>query len=291
MNKRIAVLGVAMCLTACGSIESVDGGRTDSDAIVIGSQTYYSNEVIAEIYAQALEKAGYKVDRQFQIGQREVYMSEVENGSIDVFPEYSGPLLQYWKPDTTVRLPEAVYAELQSALPSSLQVLNQAEASDQDSYVVTKQYSEEHGIKSIQDLAKVKNITLGANSEAEDRPNGPKGLKSVYGVDAAFTPIEDSGGPLTVKALKDGDIQLAIIYSADPSIAANNLVSLEDPKGQFLASRVVPLANKKLDADAAAVLNKVNAQLTTQDLIQLNTRSVTEQLPSALIAKEWLKAH
>ncbi|PME07070.1 glycine/betaine ABC transporter [Corynebacterium ulcerans] len=290
MNKRIAILGVAMCLTACGSLESIDGGR-DSDGIVVGSQAYYSNEVIAEIYAQALEKAGHKVDRQFQIGQREVYMAEVENGSIDVFPEYSGPLLQYWKPDTTARLPEDVYTELQSALPDKLQVLNQAEASDQDSYVVTKEYSEEHGVTSIQDLRKVQNITLGANSEAEDRPNGPKGLKSVYGVDAAFTPIEDSGGPLTVKALKDGDIQLAIIYSADPSIAANNLVSLKDPKGQFLSSRVVPLASKKLDADAVAVLNEVNAKLTTQDLIQLNTRSVTEQLPSALIAKEWLKAH
>ncbi|ARU45272.1 ABC transporter substrate-binding protein [Corynebacterium silvaticum] len=290
MNKRIAVLGVAMCLTACGSIESIEGGR-DYSGIVVGSQAYYSNEVIAEIYAQALEKAGHKVDRQFQIGQREVYMAEVENGSIDVFPEYSGPLLQYWKPDTTAWLPEDVYAELQSALPDKLQVLNQAEASDQDSYVVTKEYSEEHGVESIQDLRKVQNITLGANSEAEDRPNGPKGLKSVYGVDAAFTPIEDSGGPLTVKALKDGDIQLAIIYSADPSIAANNLVSLKDPKGQFLSSRVVPLASKTLDADAVAVLNAVNAKLTTQDLIQLNMRSVTEQLPSALIAKEWLKTH
>lgn len=290
MNKRIAVLGVAMCLTACGSIESIEGGR-DSSGIVVGSQAYYSNEVIAEIYAQALEKAGHKVDRQFQIGQREVYMAEVENGSIDVFPEYSGPLLQYWKPDTTARLPEDVYAELQSALPDKLQVLNQAEASDQDSYVVTKEYSEEHGVESIQDLTKVQNITLGANSEAEDRPNGPKGLKSVYGVDATFTPIEDSGGPLTVKALKDGDIQLAIIYSADPSIAANNLVSLKDPKGQFLSSRVVPLASKTLDPDAVAVLNAVNAKLTAQDLIQLNMRSVTEQLPSALIAKEWLKTH
>lgn len=132
-------------------------------------------------------------------------------------------------------------------------------------------------------------MTLGANSEAEERPNGPKGLAETYGVDVGFAPIEDGGGPLTVKALKDGDVQLAIIYSADPSIESNDLVALEDTKGLFLSSNVVPLASDKIDAEAAELINEVSAAMESEDLVSLNNRSVTEQLPAADIAQEWLE--
>lgn len=81
----------ALALSSCGSIESIEGGsHHNSDTIVVGSQDYYSNEIIAEIYSQALEAKGYTVDRQFRIGQREVYVDEIESGRIDVFPEYTG---------------------------------------------------------------------------------------------------------------------------------------------------------------------------------------------------------
>ena len=106
---------------------------------------------------------------------------------------------------------------------------------------------------------------------------------------AAFSPIEDGGGPLTVRALKDNDIQLAIIYTADPSVASNNLVSLADPNGLFLASNVVPLASNDVDSGAEDVINKVSATLTPVDLIELNARSVNEKLPAERIASDWLK--
>ena len=132
-------------------------------------------------------------------------------------------------------------------------------------------------------------MTLVANSEAESRPNGPKGLEETYGIEVGFAPIEDSGGPLTVKALKDGDVQLASIYTADPSIESNNLVSLEDTKGLLLSSNVVPLASDKVDDEAAEVINEVSAAMSPEDLVSLNNRSVTEQLPAADIAKDWLE--
>src|SRR5690606_33498560 len=106
---------------------------------------YYSNEIIAEIYAQALEEAGYTVQRDFRIGQREVYMPEIESGAIDVFPEYTGNLLQYFDADTTATSADDVYAALQNALPDGLRVLDQSDASDQDSYVVTSEFASEHG--------------------------------------------------------------------------------------------------------------------------------------------------
>ncbi|MGO1604839.1 ABC transporter substrate-binding protein, partial [Corynebacterium casei] len=282
-------------LTACGTDSSpleedtaTNGGGDET--IVIGSQDYYSNEIIAEIYAQALENAGYDVDRQFRIGQREAYLPEIESGEIDLFPEYSGPVLQYWEPDTEARLPDDVFAALEEAAPEGLNVLEQSPATDQDSYVITQEFAEEWGIENVEDLEKVTEpMTLGANSEAEDRPNGPKGLEETYGVEVGFAPIEDGGGPLTVKALRDGDVQLAIIYTADPSIESNNLVSLEDTKGLFLSSNVVPLASDKVDEQATEIINEISAAMSPEDLVSLNNRSVTEQLPAADIAQDWLE--
>jgi len=97
----------ALALAGCASNDPLSGdstgdaGTTESSTIVIGSQQYYSNEIIAEIYAQALEGAGFTVERNFNIGQRDLYMPSIEDGSIDLFPEYTGNLLQFYVPDTT----------------------------------------------------------------------------------------------------------------------------------------------------------------------------------------------
>lgn len=283
----------ALALTGCAGGDPLDtddgGGDASSDTLVVGSQDYYSNEIIAEIYAQALEAEDYSVEREFRIGQREVYLPEIEEGSIDLFPEYSGPLLQYWVPDTEARLSDEVYAELQESTPDGLRPLEQSDATDQDSYVVTREFAERWDLETVDDLAQVTDpLTLGANSEAESRPNGPRGLSETYGIEVEFTPIEDGGGPLTIKALDDGDIELAIIYTADPSIAENDLVSLEDTRGLFLASHVVPLASDKVDEAAASVIDPVSAAMTADELVSLNARSVSEELPAETIASEWL---
>lgn len=288
----VLVAASALALSACGGGDSdpLASGGGDGDKIVIGSQDYYSNEIIAEIYAQALEAEKIDVERNFRIGQREVYLPEIKNGSIDLFPEYTGPLLIALDPKASATKPDEVYSALEGVLPKGERLLEQSPATDQDSYVVTKEYADKWGLKTIEDLAKVTDpIVFGANSEAESRPNGPKGLKKTYGVDVKFTPIEDSGGPLTVKALKDGDIQVGLIYTADPSIKKNDLVTLEDTKGLFLASAVVPVASDDVSEDAEKIIDEVSAALTSEDLIALNARSVDEKLPAKTIAKDWLK--
>lgn len=284
-------LAFAVGLAGCSSANSLEGdSASTSDAIVIGSQDYYSSEIIAEIYAQALETAGYEVEREFRIGQREVYVSEIEDGSIDLFPEYTGPLLSYWEPETSARQSDEVYDALVAAAPGGLNVLDQSSATDQNSYVVTREFSEQYGVTSIGDLAAVPvPITLGGNSEGETRPDGPEGLKSEYGVTVNFTPIEDGGGPLTQKALRDDSIQLAIIYTADPAIGSNDLVPLDDPAGLFLASNVVPIASDKLDAAAQEIINAISAALTPDGLVALNAQSVEDESPAASIASQWLE--
>ena len=294
MITMAAVAASALALAACGSAESVGGNASTgssengSTTLVVGSQDYYSNEIIAEAYAQALEGAGFTVDRQLRIGQREVYMPEIEAGAIDVFPEYTGNLLQYLDADATARSTDEVYAALQTALPSGLRALEQAPATDQDSYVVTADFAAAHSLASIGDLAGAGTLTLGGNSELQTRPYGPTGLSQTYGVTVGFTPIEDSGGPLTVKALKDGDIQLANIYSSDPALADGTLKVLDDPKGLFLASHVVPLASSRVNDDATAVINQVSEALDAQDLIEMNRASTVEQKSASQIAHEWL---
>jgi osmoprotectant transport system substrate-binding protein len=287
-------LGGALILSACSSsdpLASGSDGNSDGSSIVIGSQDYYSNEIIAEIYAQALEAEDYSVDRQFRIGQREVYLPEIESGKIDLFPEYTGNLLQYWEPKTEARLSEDVYAALTKATPKGLRVLEQSPATDQDSYTVTETFADAWKLETVADLANVTvPLTLGANSEAESRPYSPAGLSKVYGItDVGFTPIEDGGGPLTVKALKDGAIQLAVIYTADPTLSDNNLVSLEDTKGMFLASHVVPLASERVDEKAETVINTISSTMTPEDLIALNSASVNDEKSATDIAKKWLK--
>lgn len=291
-------LTALLALTACANSDpltedAAPGSATGADdAIVVGSQDYYSNEIIAETYAQALESAGYTVDRQMRIGQREAYLPEIEAGTIGLFPEYTGPLLQYWQADTPARLAQDVYTELTAAVPEGLRVLDQSPATDQDAYVVTGQFAQTWDLTSLADLAQVTEpLTMGGNSEGETRPNGPRGLEESYGVQVGFTPIEDGGGPLTVKALQDGDVQLAIIYTADPTIQDNDLVVLDDPAGLFLASHVVPLASDDIDDKAATIINEISAAMTPEELVALNARSVGEQLPAATIASDWLTEH
>ncbi|ERG64664.1 hypothetical protein L332_09415 [Agrococcus pavilionensis RW1] len=294
----LAAVGTASAvLVGCASADPLAADEStapssggDGTTLVVGSQDYYSSEIIAELYAQALEDAGYTIDRQLRIGQREVYVPEIESGAIDLFPEYTGPLLQYWSPDPEERLTDEVYDALVEAAPEGITILDQAEATDQDSYVVTRAFADQYGLETVADLASVDvPLTMGANSEAESRPNGPQGLASVYGIEVGFTPIEDGGGPLTIRALQDGDIQLAIVYTADPTIAQNDLVVLEDTEGLFLASHVVPVASDRVDEAAQEVVNGVTAALSSDALIELNRRSVEQQSPAADIARAWLE--
>jgi osmoprotectant transport system substrate-binding protein len=282
-----AVVGAALALSGCAAGDPLDPGTDEgsSETIVVGSQAYYSNEIIAEIYAQALENAGFDVDRKFQIGQRDAYLPSLESGEVDLFPEYTGNLLQFYSPDTTATTSDDVYAELVEALPEGLVVLDQSSATDQDSYNVTAAFAAENGLESLGDLAGVTvPLTLGGAPELEERPYGPAGLLEKYGVTVGFTATGDT----TVEDLLAGTVNIANVYSADPRIQTEDLVTLADPEGLFLASNVVPLANAEIADEIADVINAVSAALTPEGLVALNVQSTVDQLSSADIATQWL---
>ena len=195
-RKRMTGLA-GLTLTAGLVLSGCAAGGASDEPIVVGSQAYYSNEIIAEIYAQALEGAGFEVERQFQIGQRDAYLPELESGAVDLFPEYTGNLLQYYAPDTMATQADEVYAELATALPEGLTALEMSPATDQDSYNVTAEFAAANGLVSIADLSGVDGLILGGNPELEERPYGPQGLLETYGVTVAF----DATGDITVDAL------------------------------------------------------------------------------------------
>lgn len=282
-KKRMTGLA-GLTLTAGLVLSGCAGGAASDEPIVVGSQAYYSNEIIAEIYAQALEGAGFEVERQFQIGQRDAYLPELESGAVDLFPEYTGNLLQYYSPDTMATQADEVYAELATALPEGLTALEMSPATDQDSYNVTAEFAQANGLTSIADLAGVEGLILGGNPELEERPYGPQGLLETYGVTVSF----DATGDVTVDALLEGVINVANVYSGDPRIADFGLVTLADPEGLFLASNVVPIASSDIADAVAEVIDPISAALTPEGLVALNLKSTKDQMSAADIASEWL---
>lgn len=294
LAAAVAIAGVSLALAGCASSNPLapgdddTAGGGDTTTIVVGSQAYNSNEIIAETYAQALEGAGFTVERKFRIGQRDAYMPTLEDGQIQVFPEYTGNLLQFFDKDATATAPDDVYAALKEAMPEGLTVLDMATATDQDSYTVTQAFADKYHLASIADLANVtEKLTLGGNPELADRPYGPKGLKSVYGIDIGFK----GTGATTVESLQAGTINVADVYTSDPRISTDDLVVLTDPKGLILSSNVVPVVADDVADEVADTLNAVQADLTPEVLVDMNVQNTVDEKSPADIAKAFLADH
>jgi osmoprotectant transport system substrate-binding protein len=292
----LAVAGLAL-LTACGGGSGGGPLAPTSNAapapfgtIVVGSADFPENRVLAAIYAQALEKSGAKVTRKFGIGSREVYFPGLTDGSIDLVPDYTGVLLQYLDKTATASAPDAVYTALQAKVPAPLTVLGKAAAEDKDAVVVTAATAAKYG-NSLDAFGKAcGQLVFGGPSEFQTRPDGLPGLTKNYGCSFKEFKALDTGGPLTVAALKDGTVQAADLFTTDPAITANGFVVLADPKSNFAAQNVVPLINKaKATPQVAAALDAVSAKLTTDGLVKLLSQLSAPDKPDVeTVAKQWL---
>jgi osmoprotectant transport system substrate-binding protein len=285
----------ALALAACGGgsdpLNSGGSAAAPSDTIIIGSANFTENQILAEIYAQALQAKGVNVEKKLNIGSRETYFPGLQDGSIDLIPEYTGVLLQFLNKQATETAPDAVYTALKSALPGSLTVLDKSAAEDKDAVVVTRETATRLNATSLADLApNCGQLTFGGPPEFQTRPDGIPGIAETYGCTFKEYRSLDAGGPLTVSALKNGDVQAADIFTTDASIPANDFVVLTDPKDNFAAQNVVPLINKaKVNDTVTQVLNDVSAKLTTENLTALNAEAAGDTKPSAeTVAKNWL---
>ncbi len=303
LTRRSAVAfasGLVLTLAACSSEDptaapegdSGDSEGTSSSTIIVGSFAFPESEILGEIYAQALEAGGMEVETQFNIGPRQQTIPALQDGSINLIPEYNGNLLAFYDTEYTERTTEEVDGALAEAVSADgLQVLESAEAEDKDAYVVTRSKADENDLTEIGDLSALEPFTLGASPQFAELGYGIPGLADIYGVtDVEFRPIEDFGGPDTVKALVDDSVQVADIFTTSPALVAEDLVVLEDPENMISAQNVVPLlAESVYTEELEEVLNGVSAELTTEDLIALRDRVEGEEKASAATAAtDWL---
>ncbi len=271
-----AALAVAMILSACGNSDPLASkGDCAGEGLIVGSANFPESETVANIYAEVLRVNGFKVDTKLNIGSREAYVPAVRECAISVIPEYTGNLLQYLDKNATATSAAEVDSALATALGADLAIGTPAPGEDSDAVVVTRATADRWNLKSIADLAAhAAEVKFGAPAEFQERAGGLPGLKKNYNLDIAannFVPIADGGGPATVRALVDGQVTAADIFTTSPAITQNNLVVLEDPKHNFPAQNVVPLLNAAKKSDKVlAALNVASAKLTTAELIKLN---------------------
>jgi osmoprotectant transport system substrate-binding protein len=297
ITLTIATVAALMATAACGNsggdplaTDSSSSGGGAATTIKVGSADFPESALLAEIYAGALEAKGVKVEKKLNIGAREAYIPALQDGSIDLIPEYTGVLSQYFNKNAKATDSEGVYTELKASLPATLTVLDKSAAEDKDALVMKKSKADELGVKSIADLAgKAGQLTVGGPPEWKTRMTGLPGFKAIYGLEfKTFRPL-DAGGPLTLAALKNGQIDAGDLFTTDPSIAANDLVALEDPKSMYAAQNVVPLITKsKSNPTIEGALNAVSAKLDTATLSALLKEVVVDKKDADVVAKEYL---
>lgn len=288
---------LALALAACGGDDTGgDGGDgtaapADGPTVTVGSFNFPESQILAEIYAQVLEDAGIPVERQLNIGARELIYPDLEGGAIDVLPEYVGSAL-------TVRFGGEATADVQAtvdALDSELQevglaALEPSEAENSNVFVVTSEFAESNDVSALGDLAGAGDLTMGGPPECEERETCFAGIVDAYGLDnLGFETIQET--PIRVESLANGEIDLGLLFSTDPAITERDFVVLDDPEGVVAAENIVPVVNQEvLDAYGDTLrepLNEVSAALTTEALIEMNTRSNAGDDP-AQIAADWL---
>jgi osmoprotectant transport system substrate-binding protein len=282
----------ASATTSASSGSNPLSGGGASGSVVVGSANFPESELLAEVYAIALQDKGVKATTKLNIGDREVYYPQVVKGAITIFPEYNGALLSgEVDPTSTAKTTAAVDAALTAKLPSSLEILNPAPAQDSDALTVTAATAAKYHLKSIADLKPyASGWVLGAPSEFTTRPDGIPGLKASYGLTfKSFDPLDESG-PLTLAALNGGKVQVADVFTTTPQIITDHLVSLSDPKANFAAQNVIPLVYKAdSNATITSTLNTVSAALTTSALLQMDNAVITDKQDYSTVATAFLK--
>jgi osmoprotectant transport system substrate-binding protein len=275
--------------TSSSSESSASGSEASGGTVKIGSANFPESSLLAEIYAGALEAKGVTVEKTLNIGNREAYYKALQDGSIDLIPEYSGALLSFVDKEATAVSAADVYAALPGVLSADgLEVLEPSEAQDNDSLVVTQETATQYNLKTIADLAPVAGeLVLGAAPEFETRADGIPGLQKNYGVTFKTFTALDAGGTLSLNALKGGQVDVTDLFTTDPSIAANGFVTLEDPKNNFRAQQILPLVRSSLAGETADALNAVSAKLTTENLTELLVRVYSNEAAD-VVAKDWL---
>jgi osmoprotectant transport system substrate-binding protein len=294
------LLTALLLLAACSSSSGGKPGPTTIDprgTIVVASFDFAEGQLLSDLYATTLAKHGYRVRRAFNLGPREIVEPALMQGRVDLVPEYLGTALSFVTlGKASVRgSPKELYQRLRRALkPKGVDLLALSSAQDKNGIAVSEATASRYNLRSVSDLQKVApKLVFGGPPECESRPFCLPGLAHTYNLHfERFEPL-DVGGPVTVAALQRGQVDVALLFTTDPSIVADNFVLLRDDRKLQPADNVVPVVRrsvlKEQGGGVIRLIDAVTRRLTTITLRKLNARVQLNGTSNHVVALHWLK--
>jgi osmoprotectant transport system substrate-binding protein len=290
---------LAFALAACvGPSTPAEDARGDDANITVASFNFPESVLLAEIYAQAIEGAGIRVEREPSLGPRELVMPALLQGLVEFVPEYAGSGLQFLAGDGWTSPDHEINHQRFADRLGTLDVtaLDASPAEDQNGFAVTAETAQRYGLRTLSDLATVsRELVFGGPPECTRRPFCIPGLERSYGITfgQVFSNL-DTGGPRTVSALAEGTVDVALLFTSDGAIDLNDFVLLEDDLDLQPAENVTPVIRTgvldRFGPSLADTVNAVSALLSTGELRTLNAevaRGATQQQ----IASRWLASN
>lgn len=293
-------------MLACGLLAGACAGSEPSmapspvptaDAVRLASFDFPESRLLAELYGQALDAAGFPVAPVRELGSREIVEPALEQGHIDLVPEYTGSALNFLegRADAADADEEATYERVARAFAErDLVVGAAAPAQNQNAFAVRRSTAEELGVGSLTELARVSSdLVLGGPPECPQRPTCLPGLEQRYGLEfERFLSISRAGH--VAAALDRGEIDVGLLFTTDPAIVTNDFVVLADDRGLQPAENVVPVVRDDVVEDhgerLVATLDRVSALLTTEELAALNQAVQDGEEAVPAVARQWLAA-
>lgn len=291
MFAATAVIAAVSALSACSLGTPPAGEGTDGSAITVGSLRSSESVAVAQVYGQMLADAGYTVDYNYGVGSRTTYLDALQEGVIDVMVDYSGQVVSALDDKNGANTTAETMTALEKLIePLDLRALDPAPGENSTTLVVTKKFSEAHNLATVSDLAPLgAAVTIGGQTGFDDKDYGRYGLGVTYEfTDWSFSAIDDDAERL--QKLEDNNIQVAVMNASEYTLASDDLVELEDDRGNFAVQNVVPIVTEASYTDAlAGLLNSVSAKLTTGELRAINKAIWTKPRPlPETVAADWL---
>jgi osmoprotectant transport system substrate-binding protein len=296
----LLVLAAVVAMSATCASHTAPPGPTrswDPSVVRIGSFDFPESALLATLYGKALEAKGVRVSYSLNLGSREIVEPALEQGFVDLVPEYLGSALQFASlgKESATGTQAAAYGALQSQLRRrGLAALDPASAQDQNAVVVKATTAAALRLVTVSDLAPhADRMAFGAPSECLVRDLCLRGLEDAYGLRFRSVIPMDAGGSYIVSSLAGGTIQAGLLFSTDGRLPARGLRPLIDDRKLQPLENVTPLVRRvvlqHLGKRLSAVANAVSAKLTTTELTELNELVTVQGKPMAAVAEQWLR--
>ena len=281
--------------TATSSGAAASGPGAGKPAVTLADKNFAEENILGQLYAQALRAKGFKVTLKSEVGSTELVYKELKSGQIDGYPEYTGVLLSAaaGKSNPPTDAKQAYEQAKEYVEKEGLTLLDQTPFFDTNVLITTPAYASEHKLASIADLKPLgRGVKLGGPPEFATREEGLPGIKKAYGVDPTFKPVAIE---LSYKAIEDGQVNVQNAFSTDGQLLGGKFKELEDPKHVFGFQNVAPVIRKSVvEAEGPAfteTMNKVSSLLTTQAIQQMNKAVSLEKQSPESVAGQFLKAN